>query len=99
MVKRSAVWSLFEEEPASKSAKCSKCGKNYKKPATETLRYHLLHAHCITVPKERAKAPGQGHGHLRPCDEENEDDPPAAGNNNRGDNGLNENQVQFIIPK
>ncbi|KAH7978941.1 hypothetical protein HPB49_007452 [Dermacentor silvarum] len=68
--KRSAVWALFTEYGKTKSAKCDKCGKQYSKPATETLRYHLLHAHFIKVPKGRPTRKG---------DHDNDvDDPPSA---------------------
>ncbi|KAH7948925.1 hypothetical protein HPB49_003563 [Dermacentor silvarum] len=68
--KRSAVWALFTEDGKTKSAKCDKCGKQYSKPATETLRYHLLHAHFIKVPKGRPTRKG---------DHDNDvDDPPSA---------------------
>ncbi|KAH6931867.1 hypothetical protein HPB50_001198 [Hyalomma asiaticum] len=51
--KRSAVWAFFTEDEKTKDAMCDKCGRRYSKPATETLRYHMLHAHFIDVPKER----------------------------------------------
>ncbi|KAH7986304.1 hypothetical protein HPB49_026029 [Dermacentor silvarum] len=72
--KRSAVWALFTEDGKTKSAKCDKCGKQYSKPATETLRYHLLHAHFIKVPKGRPTRKGDH-------DDDVDDPPPAQGAN------------------
>ncbi|KAH7974316.1 hypothetical protein HPB49_014013 [Dermacentor silvarum] len=68
--KRSAVRALFTEDGKTKSAKCDKCGKQYSKPATETLRYHLLHAHFIKVPKGRPTRKGDH--------DDDVNDPPSA---------------------
>jgi len=88
--KRSPAWELFTQDPATKKAKCMKCGKQYKQPATETLRYHLLHAHFITVPKEKSTTKrGRDNDH----DEEEDPDNPAP----QGDNGNRAEQVRFEL--
>ncbi|KAK3933175.1 Zinc finger BED domain-containing protein 6 [Frankliniella fusca] len=72
--KRSAVWALFAEDPTTKVAKCNKCGRRYNKPATETLRYHLLHAHCINVPKEVSSTRKKSGGDRRDREEDEDAD-------------------------
>ncbi|KAH7971280.1 hypothetical protein HPB49_020909 [Dermacentor silvarum] len=72
--KRSAVWRLLPECGKTKSAKSDKCSKQYSKPETKTLRYHLLHAQFINVPKDRPTRKGNH-------DDDVDDPPPAPGAN------------------
>ncbi len=68
------MWALFAEDPTTKVAKCNKCGKRCNKPATETLRYHLLHAHCISVPKEVSSTRKKSGGDRRDREEDEDAD-------------------------